>query len=598
MKKDLGIKLGKSNFESRGLIYKIFIVIVLTLLAVRMAYLQIVKNEKYSYLAQKNRVKLRKIDAERGNIYDSNGELIVTNTLGYRLVYLNQRKIDDEQIKAISNLTGYDEKYIKKRVKYGEIIPYTKENIIIEDLDLELAHKLMEKMSSYPYLEVQSYSKRKYICDSLAAHTIGYVKKITEKEYDKLKDEGYTPRDIVGKGGIEKVYDLQMKGKPGYDYIEVNALNKAQKVEKSKAPQAGYNLHMSMDMRLQRYMEQVFKEEKLTGALIALEAKTGKIITMVSYPTYSLTTFSSRISVEEWKKIQNDPRKPLTNKAIAGEYPSGSTFKPFSAFSFFNKGLSPNTTIYDNGYYKIGNWTWKAWKRGGHGYVDFNKSIVESVNPYYYKYADEFGHEGIVEVAGSFGYGKKTKIDVAGEKVGVLPSEEWKKKRFKQGWFKGDTINLSIGQGYLLATPLQVAVSYMGLANKGKAYVPHVVDYLENGVNRIDIKPEVLYDVKYPEWYYKVLNKALIDTVQGKNGTTKALKTKGLIIGAKSGSAQNSKYSQTHAWVAGYFPADKTPEIVFTVVLEGAGGGGHVAGGVAKKFVDKYLELYKTEETK
>lgn len=595
MKKDLGIKLGKT-FEYRGEIYKIFILFVFILLGCRMAYLQVIKEDKYKYLAQKNRVKLRKVDAERGNIYDSNGDLVVTNVLGYRLVYLEQRTVSDEQLKEMSELTGYDTDYLEKRVKYGEIIPYTKENVLIEDLDLEVAHKLMEKISSYPYLEVQSYSKRKYIYDSLAAHTIGYVKKITGKEYEELKDKGYSPRDIIGKNGVEKIYDYQMKGKPGYDYIEVNALNKAQKIEKSKAPEQGYDLHLSLDMRLQRDMEKIFREEKLTGSLVAMEAQTGKIITMVSYPTYSLQTFSSRISQEEWSRITNDPRKPLTNKSIAGEYPSGSTFKPFSAIAFFNNGLDPNTTIYDNGVYRIGKWAWKAWKHGGHGYVDFEKSIVESVNPYYYKYADEFGHESIVEVGDRFGYGKLTGIDIYGERGGVLPSEKWKKKKYKQNWYKGDTINMSIGQGYLLATPIQVAVSYMGLANRGKAYVPHVGDYLQNGDKKIEIKPEVLFNNnKYPSWYYNVMNKALINTVEKKNGTAKILRTPGLKIAAKSGSAQNSKYDKTHAWVAGYFPADKKPEIVFTVLLEGAGGGGSMAGGVAKKFVDKYLEYYSKE---
>ena len=594
MKKDLGIKLGKS-FEFRGDIYKGLIFVAFLLLGSRMAYLQIVKKDKYNYLAQKNRVKLRKIEAERGNVYDSNGELIVTNTLGYRLVYLNQRHIDEKQLKEMKEVTGYTEDYLQKRIKYGEIVPYTKENILVEDLDLGLAHKLMEKIGDYPYLEVQSYSKRKYIYDTLAAHTVGYVKKITEKEYENLKDQGYSPRDIVGKTGIERIYDFQMKGKPGYDYIEVNALNKAQKIEKSKNPVEGYNLHLSLDMRLQKDMEKLFEERNLTGSLIALDAQTGKVLTMVSYPTYSLTTFSSRISQEEWAEITGDPRKPLTNKSLAGEYPPGSVFKPFSAFSFFNNGLSPKTKIYDNGVYSIGKWSWKAWKKGGHGTVDFEKSIIESVNPYYYKYADEFGHESIVDTAGKFGYGKLTNIDVFGERSGILPNEKWKKKRFKQGWFKGDTINLSIGQGYLLVTPLQVAISYMGLANRGKAYVPHVVDYMENGKDRIDIKPEVLYENNLPGWYYDVLNKALINTVEKNNGTTKSLRTPGLSIGAKSGSAQNSKFDETHALVAGYFPADKQPKVVFTVLLEGAGGGGSVAGGVAKKFVDKYLEYYNEE---
>ncbi|MGL6024406.1 MAG: penicillin-binding protein 2 [Cetobacterium sp.] len=594
MKKNLGVKLGKT-FEFRGEIYKCFIFIIFILLGTRMAYLQIVKKEKYNYLAQKNRVKLRKIDAERGNIYDLNGELVVTNTLGYRLVYLNQRTVNENQLKEMSEATGYTEDFLQKRIKYGEIVTYTKENILIEDLDLQLAHKLMEKIGDYPYLEVQSYSKRKYIKDTLAAHTIGYVKKITEKEYGVLKEEGYSPRDIVGKTGIEKVYDIHMKGKPGYDYIEVNALNKAQKIEKSKDPTPGYNLHLSLDMRLQEYVEKIFEEEKLSGALVALDAQTGKVLTIVSYPTYSLTTFSSKISQEEWSQISSDTRKPLTNKTISGEYPPGSVFKPFSAFAFFNNGLDPKTKIFDNGVYSIGKWSWKAWKKGGHGTVDFEKSIVESVNPYYYRFADQYGLEPIVETAGSFGYGKLSKIDVFGERAGVLPDEKWKRKRFKQSWFKGDTIILSIGQGYLLATPLQVAVSYMGLANRGKAYVPQVVDYMENGKERINIEPEVLYETNYPSWYYDALNKALINTVEKNNGTTKALRTKGLVVGAKSGSSQNSGFEKTHALVAGYFPADKQPKIVFTVLLEGAGGGGSVAGGVAKKFVDEYLKYYNEE---
>lgn len=591
-RKYLDIRLGK-HYEERGIIYKLFVAFVFLLLACRMGYLQIIKEDKYSYLAQKNRVKFRKIDAERGNIYDSTGELLVTNSTGYRLVFLNQRTVTDKEIEEMSKLTGYDEEYLRKRVKYGEIVPYTKENVLIEDLDLEIAHKLMEKINAYPYLEIQSYSKRKYIHDTLAAHTLGYVKKITAEEYDDLKEKGYSPRDIVGKNGIEKVYDYEMKGKPGYDYIEVNALNKAQKIEKSQNPIPGYDLHLAMDYRLQKYMEEVFRDNNLTGSMIALDPRTGKIITIVSYPTYSLETFSSRISQEEWNEIINDPRKPLTNKSIAGEYPPGSTFKIFSAFSFFEKGLDPKTTIYDDGAYRIGKWSWKAWKPGGHGYTDYNKSIVESVNPYYYKFADMYGHEGIAQMAEKFGYGKATGIDVSGERDGVVPTEKWKRKKFKQNWYKGDTIIFSIGQGYMLATPIQVAVSYMGLANRGKAYVPKVVDYLQRGDEKVDIEPEVLYDVKVPSWYYDVTNKALIDTVEKKNGTAKTLKTPGLTIAAKSGSAQNSRFKETHAWIAGYFPADKQPEVVFVVVLEGAGGGGTMAGGVAKKFVDKYLEYHK-----
>ncbi|MEG1364743.1 MAG: penicillin-binding transpeptidase domain-containing protein [Cetobacterium sp.] len=364
---------------------------------------------------------------------------------------------------------------------------------------------------------------------------------------------------------------------------------------KNKEPVPGADVHLSIDMRLQRDMEAIFRDEKLTGALIAMNPKTGEMVTMVSYPTYSLNTFSSQISVEEWNEIIKDPRRPLNNKVVAGEYPPGSTFKPFSAFSFLEKGLDPKFKIYDNGYYEIGAWRWKAWKVGGHGYTDMRKSIIESVNPYYYRFSDQFGYEGIVDVAGNFGFGKRTGIDITGERDGVLPTPTWKKKAYNQGWYKGDTINLSIGQGYLLVTPLQLAVSYAGLANRGVAYVPHVVKYLEMNGKKEPVIPEVLYKVSYPKDYYKVMNDALVATVDEYNGTTKALRTKGLKVAAKSGSAQNSQFKLTHAWVAGYFPADD-PEIVFTVLLEGAGGGGAMAGGVAKKFVDKYLEYYGKEK--
>lgn len=592
-KKDTGIRLG-NNSTSRSIFFRGLVVLIFALLGLRMFYLQVYQEKKYKYLSEKNRVKFRRIDAPRGNIYDSRGELLVTNGAGYRLVYLNERDVDPAVVKEIAQLTGYDEDYITKRIKYGEIFPYTRENVLIEDLEPHRALKIMEKLSDYPYLQVQTYSKRKYLFDTLASHVLGYVKKISIKEYEELKDEGYSPRDKIGKEGVEKVYDRQLQGKDGYDYIEVNALNRAQKIIRSQSPEMGKDIHLSIDMRLQRYMENLFKEENYTGAFIAMEAKTGKIITMVSYPNYSLSTFSSQISYDEWNKILHDPRRPLNNKTISGEYPPGSTFKPFTSFAFLENGLDPKMQMFDNGYYQIGKWKWRAWKRGGHGYVDMKKAIVESVNPYFYKYSDEYGYEGIVKVAKDFGFGQETGIDVSGEKKGILPTPEWKKKTYNQGWFKGDTINMSIGQGYVLTSPIQIAEAYAILANRGVAYKPHVVDYLERDGKKEYIKPEVLHRVNYPASYYKVMNDALISVVNLKDGTVKALRTPGLEIAAKSGSAQNSRYENTHAWVAGYFPAEN-PKIVFTVLLEGAGGGGSVAGPVAKKFIDKYLEYYGKE---
>ena len=588
--------LGEKRKE-RERIFQILVLLCFLVLFLRLLYLQVIRGHEYSYLAERNQFKLKKIDPPRGKIFDSKNRLVVTNGIGYRLIYSLGREENEEYIKEIAKLTEKDESYIQKRIKNGEIFPYTKDNVILEDLEEEKAHKIMEMVGDYPYLEVQVYSKRKYLYDTVASHTIGYVKKISEKEYETLREEGYSPRDMIGKSGIEKFYDVVLRGKSGYEYIEVNALNRIQReVDKVKNPVAGKNLYMGIDIDLQQYMEEEFKKDNRSGAFIAVKPSTGEIVTMVSYPTYSLNTFSSQISTEEWQKISTDPRKILTNKSIAGEYPPGSIFKAFVAMSFLKSGIDPKEKYNDyTGYYQIGNWKWRAWKRGGHGATDMKKSLVESANPYYYKYSDQIGASPIIKAARFFGLGGKTGIDVPGEKSGIIPDPDWKKKKVKNNWYRGDTILLSIGQGFTLVTPIQIAKAYSFLANKGWAYEPHVISEIED--IELEKKEKVVTEKKvikdYPASYYEIINDALIATVEQNNGTTRILKNPYVKVAAKSGSAQNPHSKQTHAWVAGYFPADKEPEIVFVCLLEGAGGGGVMAGGMARRFLDKYLEIEK-----
>lgn len=584
------VRLGETNSD-RCFFVKIGIIGVFFLLVVRMGYLQIYKGEEYKYKAENNRVKFVRVDALRGNIVDANGEIVATNKIGYRLNYLNERKYDEKILKELSEITGRSEEYIEKRIKYGEISMYTRENTIMEDLEEETAHKILERKNEFPYLSVETYFKRKYIEDETASHVIGYVKKISNKEYETLKDERYDDRDVIGKEGIEKEYDKILRGEKGFEYFEVNARSIVQKVIKNKPSVKGKDVHLTIDMRLQRYVENVFKERNLVGSMIAINPKDGKVITMVSYPTYPLNTFSSTIPSDLWNEILYDKRKPLTNKSISGEYPPGSVFKPFVAFSFLEAGLNPKEKFYDDGAYRIGEWQWRSWKRTGHGYVDLRKAIIESANVYFYRAAHEYGSAVITKNVKNFGFGKQTGIDIPGEKSGLVPSPEWKKKRFKEGWYTGDTIIFAIGQGYMTATPLQVAQAYSVLANEGYAYRPRLVDYISDGEIKEETEKVKSIEVKYPSSYYKMMKDAMIGVVEEKNGTGKILRTEGLKIAAKSGSAQNSQFKETHAWVAGYFPADN-PEIVFVVLLQGAGSGGAVAGSVAKAFIDEYLSLY------
>lgn len=589
----------KSKFTILGIdkskryaLAKIFILILFGILLIRLGYLQIYKGQEYEDKSTNNRVRFIRKEAIRGNILDANGEIIATSKIGYRLNYLKERKTNPEIIKNISNLTGYSEKYIKKRIRYGEISMYTRRNTLIEDLKEEVAHKIFEKIEEYPYLEVEMYYKRKYLYPNSSSHLIGYVKKISNKEYEKLKDQGYSEKDIIGKEGVEKEYDSVLKGKKGYQYFEINARGIALKTIKQQPSEKGKDIQLTIDMRLQTFMENEFKKSKLTGSFIAINPKNGEILTIVSYPTYPLDIFSSSIPSDVWNKILYDKRKPLTNKAIAGEYPPGSVFKPIVAFGFMNAGLDPKEKNPGrNAIYSIGEWSWKSWKRGGHGPTDLKKSIIQSVNTYYYKFGHKYGSKVITKAAKNFGLGEKTGIDISGEKSGIVPSPEWKKKRFKQGWYTGDTINYSIGQGYVTVTPIQIARAYCVLANKGYAYTPKVVKYIITDSGKEKTSSKKSLEVNYPRRFYNVMEDAMVGVVEDKHGTGKRLRTKNLKIAAKSGSAQNAHFDETHAEIAGYFPVKK-PEIVFAVLLQGAGGGGAVAGALTKKFIDEYQFLY------
>ncbi|HAS79884.1 MAG TPA: penicillin-binding protein 2, partial [Fusobacteriaceae bacterium] len=476
-----------------------------------------------------------------------------------------------------------------------EIYSYTRENVIFDDISKEKAHRIIEKNSDYPYLEVQIYSKRKYINESLGSHILGYVRNVSSSEYEKMKDSGYKKDDIIGKQGIEKEYESYLRGQNGYRYIEVNAHNRFVKTLEEEKSKIGDDIYLTVDFDLQQKITNYMNEKEMKGAFVAIEPKTGKIITMVSNPEYPLNTIISKMTTEEWDGIMFNKDRPLENRAITGRYPPGSIFKVISALAFLEEGLNPNEEFFDPGYYQIGKWKWRSWKRYGHGYTNLAKSLIESVNYYYYRAADKYGRKKILEVADAFGIGKKTGIDIPGEKPGLLPNNEWKKKKLKEPWYTGDSINLSIGQGYLLVTPIQMAKAYSILANKGYTYTPHLVEKIVTQTGKTkEIKGEKI-EVNYNTEYMEKIKEALVETVEAPNGTAKRLRTKGIRVAAKTGSAQNSKYKEPHSWVSGYFPADK-PEIAFTAFIEGGGSGGKDAAEVAKIFVDAYLEKEKNIE--
>ena len=619
--------------EERNPRYIMFILLVASIFAVlvaRLFSLQILNTSTYEERALQNRIRTNVIKATRGEIYDREGKLLAKNATGYKLVHNNTRQLSNndivllrqiqnldknqteevlskqkkekaeglretiEDIRSISQITGYTTDYIITRFSKQPRIGIDKTILVIEDLDKNIALKAVEKIKNNR-INIVEYNKRYYPEDSIASHVIGNVKPISEKEYNELKKEGYQNDDLIGKKGVEKEYDKEMKGQDGVEDVEVDVHGNVIKEIKNVSSITGKNIYLSIDLDLQKYMTQAFAGK--SGAFIAMEVKTGKIITFVSYPEISLNLLSSRIPDDQWNELVNSKAKPLVNKGIAGLYPPGSTFKAITGLGILESGISPYDTVMSTGQYKFGKLIFRDSSSRGYGITNFNKSIEHSVNTYYYVFSQRAGKDNIIKYAKEMGVGEKTGIDIPGEQAGVLPTPEWKKKRFKkkqdQIWLPGDLINMSIGQGYVLMTPVQVLSAYQIIANNGVMIKPTVVDRFVSYDGKVEKnEPKILRKIKVSDKNLKLMQNALRLPVSSYGGTARVLYFPNFPVSAKTGTAQNTGFRDNHSWIAGYFPSDN-PQIVFVSIIEGAGYGGVASGQLARTFIEKYRDKYE-----
>ena len=622
-------ELDKEEKNIRFIAFPVLVGGVFLILVARLFTLQVLNASEYAEQALQNRIRTNTIKATRGEIYDREGKLLAKNTTGYQLIHLHTHQLDskdlallkevknmtEEQIderlsgerkavakrvketildiNKISQITGYQVDYLIDRFYKQQRMGTDKKILVIEDLEKEIALRAIEKIDN-DRIDIVEYNKRYYPEDSLASHVIGYVKPISEKEFEKLEKEGYRNSDLIGKKGVERSYDKEMKGQDGKENVEVDAKGNVIRQMETTESVAGKNVYLSIDLELQKYMTDAF--EGKSGAFIAMEAKTGKIIAFVSNPEISLNLLSSRIPDNQWNELVNSKAKPLVNKGIAGLYPPGSNFKAITGIGILESGISPYATVTSTGQYRYGKQIFRDSHKHGNGVTNFAKSIEQSVNTYYYVFSQKAGINNIVKYAKEFGIGSKTGIDIPGELSGTLPSPEWKKKRFKkkqdQKWLPGDLINMSIGQGYVLATPIQIASAYQAIANNGVQLKPTVVDRFVTYSGKVENNaPIVVRKLNVSEKNLKLLQNALRLPASGSGGTAKLLRIPNYPVSAKTGTAQNTGFKDDHSWIAGYFPSDK-PEIVFVSIVEGGGYGGVASGNMALKFIQKYRDKY------
>ncbi len=586
------------------------VVLAFAIVVGRFVFLQIFQHEYYTTRAEDNRISLVPIPPNRGVITDRNGVVLARNYSAFTLE-LTPSKIEslDQTIESLGELI---EILPKDKRRFRKLLEESKsfESLPIRTrLSDEEVARFAANRYRFPGVEVKARLFRQYPLGPIASHAIGYINRINKADLEAIeeKEQGanYKGTEHIGKTGLEKSYEFHLHGETGYEKVEIDAGGRAVRNLSRTAPVPGNNLTLTLDTKLQEMAEKAFGDRR--GALVAIEPSTGGILALVSTPTFDPNLFVDGIRSEDWEQLNNSPDRPMVNRALNGAYPPGSTFKPFMALAALELGKrTPAQAISDPGYFTFGGHTFRDDKKGGHGMVDMYKSIVHSCDTYYYMLANDMGIENIARFMGPLGLGSRTGIDIEGESEGVLPSPEWKKRRFKraeqQKWFAGETISIGIGQGYNAYTPIQLAQATAAVANNGVIFRPHLVKHITNSKTgeKTLIEPEPLRTLPWKPQNIETIKKAMVGV--NKEGTgARAFAGAEYVSGGKTGTAQvfslkgadykGHKLKQElrdHALFIAFAPADQ-PKIALAVLVENGGFGAQSAAPIARMVMDYYL---------
>jgi penicillin-binding protein 2 len=598
------------NFQFRLVVGIGFVSVLLAILLVRFFYLQAARHTYYQTLSESNRIAVVPIVPNRGLILDRNGVVLARNYSGYTLE-INQNKTADieatiNDLSTLVTITNKDRKRFKKLLTES----HNFETLVIRNrLSDEEVARFAAQQYRFPGVEIKARLFRDYPFGEKTSHLIGYIGRINDAEEGQLEDSdlaaNYRGSDYIGKTGLEQSYESDLHGTTGIEQVEVDAGGRAVRMLSRTVPVSGNTLILSIDAKLQEIAEKSFGEYR--GALVAIDPNNGEVLAFVSKPGYDPNPFIDGIDTQSWDELNNSPDVPLNNRALRGQYPPGSTIKPFMALAGLNfHTRTPEQTINDPGVYYLpgSSRQYRDWKAGGHGSVNMFKAIQMSCDTYFYGLATEMGIDNISAFLVRFGFGKKTGIDLEGETSGLLPSQEWKRKRYQQIWYPGDTVSVGIGQGYTLVTPLQLAVATATLANNGVAHKPHLVKEVQsprNSENRF-IAKDPLYDLAIEPKNLDLVRRAMVAVTQpggtavfaslgapyqiaGKTGTAQVVAMK---QGEKYDAKKIDERHRDHAWFIAYAPAEN-PRIALAILAENGGHGGGTAAPIARKVLDYYL---------
>ncbi|MCC4288280.1 penicillin-binding protein 2 [Vreelandella aquamarina] len=605
-------------FRVRALLAVLVVIVLTSLLVGRLGYLQIVQHDLYSTRSEKNRVRVEPLPPNRGLIYDRNGTLLAENRPTYNLTLVRERVDDlDDTLALIVDLLELPEEEIEAfQVRSRQRQRPFQPALLMSDLSEEQIARLAVNRHLLPGVEVEAQLLRYYPDAEVMAHALGYVGRINAEELQDLDPGRYAGTHFIGKTGVERFYETELHGEAGLRKVETNARGRVLRELGRTDPVPGANLTLTLDRSLQMLAYELLDGRR--GSIVAIVPNTGEILAMVSTPGFDSNQFVTGIDVASYRALQEDIDLPLFNRAIRGHYPPGSTIKPFLALAGLVEGvITPDSTINDPGFYQLPNDSrrYRNWLRWGHGRVDMERSIAVSNNTYYYTLAHDLGIDKLHERMTNFGFGQRVAHDVQGESTGLMPSRDWKRARFNQPWYPGETLSVGIGQGYWQVTPLQLASATAALANRGHWVKPRLAQRIGEEPVPAEL-PDTLPDIQLANdnWWDRVYS-GMEKVLSGSEGTARRTGV-GLEyrMGGKSGTAQvfslgqDQRYNaeeleerlRDHALFMAFAPIEE-PKIAVSVIVENAGGGSTHAAHLARAMTDAWLledEAPEAEEVK
>jgi penicillin-binding protein 2 len=588
----------EEEFRKKSRILIVVIGLLFAAILLGLFNMQILKRRQYEEQAASNRLRFMEIRAPRGRIMDRNRVILADNRPSYSIVVIPEDITDIKTIAPnLAKLLGSDPKEIEDKFTKALSKPF-EAAYIARDIPFEKMARVEMELVNLPGISIEAESERDYVYSDLLSHTLGYLGEISDKELKDPDKANYRKGDLVGRSGVEAACEKDLRGIKGQIAFEVDAKGRKLRIVRERPPQKGKDIVLTIDSRLQAKARDALGDK--TGAVVVMVPSTGEILAMASSPSFDPAIFLTPMTSAMWKEVVDNPKHPLENRALRGQYAPGSIFKVLISFAGLKEGvIKPEQTVFCSGKFSLGNRDFMCWKKTGHGNVNFLKGLGESCDIYFYTKGLELGIDRIARYAIDMGFGRKTGIEL-NDTTGIIPSREWKMKRFHKGWLHGETVNASIGQGYVMVTPIQVAKVMSAVVNGGKVMVPHILTSTPQ-------KVEMLLNL--PDSQLNIIKNALKHVVEGDRGTAKVLQDPMFSIGGKTGSAQVAKVIRSkrgdesdipykmrdHAWFFGVSPVN-TPEIVVVAIVEHGGHGGSVAAPIVGEVIKEYyfLKGYKS----